>query len=110
MFRVIRLIGVKCTRDAVGTNVIVTSAEPSRTRQRTAGDGDQASTERILIFELADADPAEEVLIRWPSGSKQCLSNLLAGSTELSKDEVRPHKSRSNEMSRHVVLAVCRDL
>jgi tetratricopeptide (TPR) repeat protein len=75
---IIRLIGVNCSRDAVGTNVTVTSAERSRTRQLTAGDGYQASNERILVFGLADAKAAEEVLIQWPSGTEQSLSNLAA--------------------------------
>jgi len=75
----IRLIGVKCSRDAVGTNVTVTSAGRSRTRQLTAGDGYQASNERMLVFGLADAETAEDVLIQWPSGTEQSLSNLAAG-------------------------------
>ena len=48
-------------------------------RQLTAGDGYQASNERMLIFGLADADSAEEVLIQWPSGTEQRLMDLAAG-------------------------------
>ena len=75
----IRLIGVQCSRDAVGTNVTVNSAGSRRTRQLTAGDGYQASNERILVFGLADAAEAEEVFIQWPSGAEQSLNHLAAG-------------------------------
>ena len=76
---IIRLIGVQCSRDAVGTNVTVNSAGSRRTRQLTAGDGYQASNERILVFGLADAAEAEEVFIQWPSGAEQSLNHLAAG-------------------------------
>ncbi len=75
----IRLVGVQSSRDAVGTNVTVISAGRSRTRQLTAGDGYQASNERILVFGLADAEEAEEVVIQWPSGTEQSLKRLAAG-------------------------------
>ncbi len=75
----IRLIGVQCARDAIGTSVTITSAGRSRTRQLTAGDGYQASNERILVFGLGAAETATDVGIHWPSGTVQHVASLSAG-------------------------------
>ncbi len=74
-----RLTGVNCSRDAIGTNVTVTSAGKSHTRQLTAGDGYQASNERILVFGVGKSELATEVTIDWPSGLTQTFHNIRAG-------------------------------
>ncbi len=63
-----RLIGKNSPRDPVGTSVHVTVGEKSYTKQLTAGDGYQASNERILVFGLGSNEAVELVEIRWPSG------------------------------------------
>lgn len=75
----IRLIGTFSGRDAVGTTVTMNSTGRSRMRQLTAGDGYQASNERALIFGLGERTIAEEIMIRWPAGSEQRLTDLKAG-------------------------------
>ena len=74
-----RLTGVDCSRDAIGTNVTVIRAGKSHTRQLTAGDGYQASNERILVFGVGNSEFATEVTIDWPSGLTQTFHNLTTG-------------------------------
>jgi len=74
-----RLTGVSCSRDAIGTNVTVTSAGKSHTRQLTSGDGYQASNERILVFGVGNSEMATEVTIDWPSGLTQTFHNIMTG-------------------------------
>ena len=74
-----RLTGVNCSRDAIGTNVTVTCAGKTHTRQLTAGDGYQASNERILVFGVGNLELVSEVTIDWPSGLTQTLHDIRAG-------------------------------
>lgn len=74
----ISLRGVACERDAIGTVVTLTAGDSTLTRQLTAGDGYQASNERILVFGLGDATRATEVQIDWPSGRQQNVDELQA--------------------------------
>ena len=74
----IRLVGVQSPRDALGTRAIVTNGRQSWTRQLTAGDGYQASNERVLLFGLGDSPQADQLQIQWPSGRRQQWENIPA--------------------------------
>jgi len=74
-----RLTGVDCSRNAIGTNVTVICDGKSHTRQLTAGDGYQASNERILVFGVGNSEQATEVIIDWPSGLTQTFHNIKTG-------------------------------
>ncbi|MCH8830690.1 MAG: VCBS repeat-containing protein, partial [Planctomycetes bacterium] len=67
----IRLRGVRSSRDAIGTTVVVHTENRKITRQLTAGDGYQASNQRLLVFGLANAKTVERVDVIWPSGMKE---------------------------------------
>ncbi|MCA8995700.1 MAG: VCBS repeat-containing protein, partial [Planctomycetaceae bacterium] len=75
------LRAVKSARDAVGTEVTVTTATGKWTKSVTAGDGFQASNERLLHFGLGDAHSIRQVEIRWPSGTVQRLKNIPSDTT-----------------------------
>lgn len=66
----LQLVGTTSAREAIGAIVQVKSADGTRTRQLTAGDGYQASNERQLIFAVG-TDDAVDVIVRWPSGQSQ---------------------------------------
>ncbi len=70
--------GVGCDRDAIGTVVTLTAGGSTLSRQLTAGDGYQASNERVLVFGLGEAMQAVNLQIDWPSGRKQNLEELPA--------------------------------
>ena len=45
-------------------------------RQLTAGDGFQASNERMLTFGLGDAERVDALEVQWPSGLRQEYHDL----------------------------------
>jgi tetratricopeptide (TPR) repeat protein len=76
----IELHGVISDRDAVRSSVTVRTRQRELVRQVTAGDGYQASNQRLLVFGLGDEQTADEVEIIWPSGDRQRFVNLRADS------------------------------
>lgn len=72
----IRLRGVQSSRDAVGTTVVVQAENRTITRQLTAGDGYQASNERVLVFGLSSLKSVKRVDIKWPSGTNDSFETL----------------------------------
>ena len=72
----VRLRGVQSSRDAIGTTVIVHTQARTISRQLTAGDGYQASNERLLMFGLSDAKSVERIEIKWPSGAKDSFEGM----------------------------------
>ncbi len=63
-----RLVGVQSARDPVGATVRVTVEGRTWTRQWLAGDGNQSSNERILVFATGNGATIESVDVHWPSG------------------------------------------
>ncbi|NQV25868.1 MAG: VCBS repeat-containing protein [Rhodopirellula sp.] len=76
----VRLVGVKSSRDAIGTTLTAEIQGNTLMRQLTAGDGYQASNQRLLIFGLDDARQIEVLHVRWPSGLVQHIENVPANS------------------------------
>lgn len=76
----LRLIGIQSNRDAIGTTVEVECGDRRMIAQVTAGDGFQASNQRHLVFGLGNKERADRIQLRWPSGVKQELSSIEAGS------------------------------
>ena len=72
----LRFVGTKSARDSIGTTVEMTVGGKKLMRQLTAGDGFQASNERILVFGLGEKTAADSVNVTWPSGQIQKLSAL----------------------------------
>ncbi|MCH8829834.1 MAG: CRTAC1 family protein, partial [Planctomycetes bacterium] len=77
-FLAVRLRGVRCSRDAIGTAVTVETVSGRQVRQLTAGGGYQASNERRLVFGLGKDDRVRKLTIRWPSGTVQQYDDLTA--------------------------------
>jgi tetratricopeptide (TPR) repeat protein len=75
----IRLCGVASARDAIGATVSVTVGDRTLARQLTAGDGYQASNERLLTFGLAASEAVDAIRVMWPSGTINAYENLAAG-------------------------------
>lgn len=72
----LRLRGVTCSRDAIGSIVRATAGDQSWFRHLTAGDGFQSSNERKLTFGFGDRKSIDELTIYWPSGFEQTLPSL----------------------------------
>lgn len=76
---VLRLIGVRSPRDAIGATVTAGIGDRTLRRQVTAGDGYQASNQRSLVFGLADAESLDGITVRWPAGLTESFGSLRAG-------------------------------
>lgn len=65
----IRLTG-RLDRDAIGTEVSLTSGGRTLVKQLVAGDGFASSNERWLVFGLGHSSRVDEIRVRWPSGGE----------------------------------------
>lgn len=74
----LRLFGVKSNRDAIGATVTARVGKQRIVRQLTAGDGYQASNERRLIFGIGRARQVDELVVVWPSGTRQTFHDVPA--------------------------------
>ena len=80
-FLAVRLRATGSPRDAVGATLTAEAGGRSLTRWLTAGDGFQASNERVVRFGLGEADAVDELRVEWPSGRTQTLRGVPAGVT-----------------------------
>jgi hypothetical protein len=72
----LKLIGTRSNRDAVGAHVTVTSNGMHQMREVHAGSAFQSGSSLIQHFGLGPATSAEEIHIRWPSGTESTLSGV----------------------------------
>jgi len=75
---IVRLVSTQSARDSIGTIVEVTAGGKKLVRQLTAGDGFEASNERLLVFGLGPNKSADSITIRWMSGKVQTLPATTA--------------------------------
>lgn len=95
---VVRLTGTKSNRDAIGTSVRLKQQDQTLVRQLTAGDGYQASNQRLLVFGLGTGQQELELEISWPSGLKQRFSGIAANQElHLVEGHAEPYRLRSFE-------------
>ncbi len=77
----VKLHATRTARDACGASVEVTTGGLTSWNQVSAGDGYQATNERMLHFGLDDCDVVESLTIRWPSGAETILTSVEADGT-----------------------------
>ena len=71
----IRLRATRSDRQAIGARVTLAMDQRTLTREMTAGDGYQASNEKLLTFGLGSATRVDSVKIEWPSGRVETLED-----------------------------------
>lgn len=91
----VRLHAVSTARDAIGTFVTITTDAGEIRQQLTAGDGYQATNERVLRFGLGRNSVVHKVVIEWPGGVSQIIVAVPAN-TLLVVVEGRPPAMRAN--------------
>jgi len=72
------LEGTKSNRDGLGARVEVTAAGMTQTWQVHTGGGYLSQSQIDPVFGLGPAKVADRVVLRWPSGIVQTLSNVAA--------------------------------
>jgi hypothetical protein len=79
----LRFRATETSRDAIGTTVTIETNGRRIVRHVTAGDGYQASNQRTIIVGIGDAEQADHVTVRWPSGRSEHLGTLTGDQTWL---------------------------
>ena len=74
----LNLVGVKSNRAALGASVTLEQGRDRRQQEVRSGDGYVSQSDLRLHFGLGQSSKAEKLVIRWPSGLVETLSNLAA--------------------------------
>jgi hypothetical protein len=74
----LELHGTTSNRDAIGAVVKVTAGGVTQTRMVKTGSSYLSQSELTLTFGLGNAEKADRVEIRWPSGLRQTLDHVAA--------------------------------
>jgi len=82
-FLQLRFVGTISERTAIGTTVTLQAGGRTWVQQLTAGDGYQASNERMLTFGLGNAPQVDRIVIRWPAGMRQEFTAIDVNQTLL---------------------------
>ena len=72
----LRLFGTKSNRDAIGARVTVEAGGMRQTDHVTTSSGYAASSDRVVHFGIGTARVVDRLVIEWPSGIRQTVSNL----------------------------------
>jgi hypothetical protein len=70
-----KLVGTKSNRSAIGAEIVLESGEVKQRRVVDGGMGFASQNDRHVHFGLGRNEWADRVVIRWPSGRQQVLSN-----------------------------------
>ncbi|HEV2214542.1 MAG TPA: CRTAC1 family protein [Terracidiphilus sp.] len=71
----IKLVGTKSNRDGIGAQVTVFAGGKSYLEERVAESGYLSQNDGRLHFGLGAAGHADKIVVRWPSGQQQTLTN-----------------------------------
>ena len=74
----IKTVGTRSNRDGIGARITVVTGGESQIREITAGSSLMGQNMRAAHFGLGDAALADFVVIRWPSGEVQTLTDVVA--------------------------------
>jgi hypothetical protein len=75
---VIRLLGSKSNRSAIGARLVLGAGQLRQIREVQSGSGYLGQNDLRAHFGLGDLDRADRVEVHWPSGTTDVLDNLLA--------------------------------
>jgi hypothetical protein len=74
----LKLVGTRSTRSAIGARVCVTAAGVTRCDEVRSAYSYASASDLRLHFGLGDAARADRISIRWPSGRVQELTDVAA--------------------------------
>ena len=74
----IDLSGIAANRDGIGAQIFVTAGGVTQMREMSGGVHKFAQNHDRIHFGLAGNDTIDEIVIRWPSGTEQTLTNVSA--------------------------------
>ena len=71
-------IGTKSNRDGVHTRLKITTAASQQSASVRGGSSYLSSSDRRVYFGLGKADKIDQLVVQWPSGTREVLKNLAA--------------------------------
>ena len=96
----LRLIGVKSNRAALGSVVTLEQGKDDKhVREVRSGDGYISQSDLRLHFGLGRASQADKIVIRWPSGLLETLSDLPANHYYVVREGFGVDKSKTQARS-----------
>jgi enediyne biosynthesis protein E4 len=75
---VVKCVGTRSNRSAIGTRVMVTSGGRSQIREVMSGSSYYSQNDLRLHFGLGTAEQVDAIELRWPSGLKESLRAVAA--------------------------------
>jgi hypothetical protein len=82
----VKLESTVSNRDGVGATISVHHGSEQQTQVVAAGSSYLSSNSRVLNFGLGEATLVDQVVVRWPSGLRQVVSNVSVNQTILVKE------------------------
>ena len=73
---IVKTVGTTSNHDGIGARVELTADGRTQIREITAGASNSSQNMLPVHFGLGDADKADELIIRWPSGAVQTLKDV----------------------------------
>ncbi|MGD0510937.1 MAG: ASPIC/UnbV domain-containing protein, partial [Candidatus Micrarchaeaceae archaeon] len=74
----LKLIGTKSNRDAVGATIVVTTENTTQTDQITGGASYLSASDLRVHFGLGSSEIIKTLKIRWPSRTEEVFRDLKA--------------------------------
>ncbi len=95
----LQLLGVKSNRAALGAVVTLEQGGGKREKEVRSGDGYISQSDLRLHFGLDQATKAEKIVIRWPSGLVETLTDLPANQYYVVQEGSGVDKSKTHGVS-----------
>lgn len=95
----LQLVGVKSNRAALGAVVTLEQGGDKREMEVRSGDGFISQSDLRLHFGLGNASKAERVVIRWPSGLVETLSDIPANNYYVVREGSGIDRSKTHGVS-----------
>ena len=95
----LQMVGVKSNRAALGAVVTLEQAGEKYEKEVRSGDGYISQSDLRLHFGLGKSPKAEKVVIRWPSGLVETLSDLPVNQFYVVREGSGLDKSKTHEAS-----------
>jgi hypothetical protein len=87
---ILKLEGTKSNRSAIGAKVRVVTGARTQMDEVRSGGSYLSQSDLRLHFGLGTADRVDQILIDWPSGTRQTLNNLPAGKIHTIRETATP--------------------
>jgi len=99
-FITLRLVGVKSNRAALGADVTIFTENDRQDKEVRSGDGFISQSDLRLHFGLGKLTRAEKIVIRWPSGLVETLTDLPANNYYVVREGSGVDRTKTREPSK----------